>query len=84
MFVTLCVLEDLKDAEPSCTYARCGSFEAESVAIGYCTSLAPMLGNEGSAGDARSLAVPSTEVLQAAVTSRMKLNSQLHADLGHC
>lgn len=49
-------------------------FEAVSMAVCYCTPLAPMLENGGSAGDARSLAVPSTEVLQAAVTSRTKLN----------
>lgn len=50
-------------------------------AICYCTSLAPVLENGGSV---RSSAVPSTEVLQAAVTSRMELNSQLHTDLGCC
>lgn len=54
------------------------------MAFCYGTRLAPMLENGGSAGDVRSSAVPSTEVLQAAVTSRMKLNSQLHADLGCC
>lgn len=41
-------------------------FEAASVAFCYGTCLAPMLENGGSAGDVRSSAVPSTEVLQAA------------------
>lgn len=59
-------------------------FEAASMAVCYATCLAPMLENGGSAGDVWSSAVPSAEVLQAAVTSRMKLNSQLHAGLGCC